>query len=804
MNGPWGWKDPRTALALEFWRGLFPGLRLVLCVRNPVEIALDSRTGETIPPLEQALAAWEGYHRPLDALAPGAYQVAHYRSVLYDPAGETDRLIATLGLSPATDALKAAAGIASGHWYRIPVTDESMEEFHLPEAVRARYDVLCSRAGEIHAKMVGDERHQTRLRRRGLVSMVNDLLEERRQRAVLLAQHTGLLAQHDACMSQSRLLRNRYPRRRQLVEQRFASLWRQLGGLRRRCAVPADAASPGCPGRLWALRRQGDLTNLFSELWYLKLNPDVGESGVDPLSHFLTLGLAEGRSPNPYIDRSWYVAQYPEVAAAGIDPLVDYLSVGWRRGRSPGPRFDVVWYLRQNPDVARAGVEPLGHYLQFGWRENRNPSPSYSVEEHLQGRPEITKLGIEPYTYACLYPQDPGGSAHGEGMILAGVIEEEIRASFSSPEESPDHEREEIIDLGDPPVKLIAFYLPQFHPVPENDAHWGRGFTEWMNVSRARPMFRGHYQPHLPGELGFYDLRIDDVMLRQVELGRQHGVHGFCFYRYWFNGRTVLDLPLERFLARPEIEMNYCICWANENWTRRWDGREEEVLLSQVHSVEDDEAFIADALRFFRDPRYIKVDGRPLLIVYQTQKMPEPARTAARWRAYCARNGFRGLYLVAAQTCGFLDPTPIGFDAAVQFPPHNRGIENLAPLLDTYGPFFGQIHEYSALAEINTVQSKEYTLFNTVCVGWDNTARRGPAARIFQHSTPRGYERWLTDAIGLALKAHPPDRRYVFINAWNEWAEGTHLEPDRKFGYAYLNATSRVLRASRAGAQGGR
>ncbi|HEY6000252.1 MAG TPA: glycoside hydrolase family 99-like domain-containing protein [bacterium] len=801
-GAPWAWKDPRTAFTHEFWRSVLPGARFVLCLRNPAELVLEPG-GDREPQRQGRIwSAWEDYHRLLtEAPDPPAFHVVHCGSIFYDPVAEFSRLLGLLDLPVPEDAPKQAAAVVSGYWYRVPIAADVTPELQVPRAVAARHEGLCAAAGEVYERMLADETYQARLRRRGFASLFADFLDERQRHDELGGQHEDLACRHDAAVRQLRLLMGARPRRHRMIEQRLSGFSHLLGGLVGRgsgSTTPSPLAR-----RFWALRRWRELLGLFNELWYLKEYPEVAEAGTDALGHFLTAGVLEGRRPNPFFDPEWYRQEYP--ASEGTDPLADYLDGGWRAGRSPGPLFDAPWYLAQNPDVARAGVEPLGHYLQMGWRENRSPSARFSIEQYLQAYPDVAKLGIEPITYESLHPG--AGRGHGgEGMIRAGVIEEEIRASFANPQDSPDYEREEIARIDEPAVDLVAFYLPQFHPIAENDAHWGRGFTEWTNVSRARPMFRGHYQPHLPGELGFYDLRLPEVMQRQVELAKQHGIQGFCFYRYWFNGRTVLEQPLEQFLARPELDLKFCLCWANENWTRRWDGREEEVLLCQEHTEEDDEAFIADALRFFQDPRYIRIDEKPLLIVYHTQKMPEPGRTAARWRAFCARHGLAGVYLVAAQTCGFSDPNPIGFDAAVQFPPHNASVENLAPLLDTYGPFFGQIHEYAALAEVNTVQTKQYPLFNTVAVAWDNTARRGPAARVFFRATPAEYRRWLDKVLDLTVKHHPRGRRYAFINAWNEWAEGTHLEPDRKFGYTYLNETSRALLAlaQRLGHRAGR
>ncbi|HJU62573.1 MAG TPA: glycoside hydrolase family 99-like domain-containing protein, partial [Candidatus Binatia bacterium] len=344
---------------------------------------------------------------------------------------------------------------------------------------------------------------------------------------------------------------------------------------------------------------------------------------------------------------------------------------------------------------------------------------------------------------------------------------------------------------------MIAFYLPQFYPIPENDEWWGKGFTEWSHVARGTPQFVGHYQPRLPGELGFYDLRLFEVQRRQIELAKKYGIYGFCFHYYWFSGKHLLDVPLNRVLENPELDLPFCLCWANENWTRRWDGLDNEVLMAQTHSPDDDLAFIKDIEPALRDKRYIRVNGRPLLIVYRPALLPDPKQTAERWRDYCTKT-LNGLYLVAVQAFGTDDPRPLGFDAAVEFPPHKlgRGAPVLNSELEIGNPDYrGFIYDYAYLMEsAKSIPRPDFTLFRGVCPSWDNEARTPGRGTTYKNSTPALYERWLTQAGRFAAREPDPDKRLVFINAWNEWSEGAYLEPDRRYGYAYLQATANALR----------
>jgi glycosyltransferase involved in cell wall biosynthesis len=350
---------------------------------------------------------------------------------------------------------------------------------------------------------------------------------------------------------------------------------------------------------------------------------------------------------------------------------------------------------------------------------------------------------------------------------------------------------------GDTNVKLIAFYLPQFYPIPENDEWWGKGFTEWSHVGRATSQFVSHYQPRLPGELGFYDLRLIEVQRRQIELAKKYGIYGFCFHYYWFSGKHLLDVPLKRFLENPDLDLPFCLCWANENWTRRWDGLDNEVLIAQTHSPDDDLAFIKDIEPALRDKRYIRVNGRPALIVYRPALLPDPQQTARIWRDYC-KNSLNGLYLVAVQAFGTDDPRPLGFDAAVEFPPHKlgRGAPLLNSELEIGNPDYqGFIYDYAYLMEsAKAIPSPDFTLFRGVCPSWDNEARTPGKGTTYTNSTPALYEEWLTQVARSAAREPDPDKRLVFINAWNEWSEGAYLEPDRRYGYAYLQATANALR----------
>lgn len=348
-------------------------------------------------------------------------------------------------------------------------------------------------------------------------------------------------------------------------------------------------------------------------------------------------------------------------------------------------------------------------------------------------------------------------------------------------------------------LRSIAFYLPQYHPIPENDEWWGRGFTEWTNVVRATPSFRGHYQPHLPADLGFYDLRVPESRLLQAELAQQHGIDAFCYYHYWFSGRRLLERPFNEVLRSREPSFPFVLCWANENWTRVWDGGPREVLLAQTYSEADDLNHIHWLSEAFADNRYLRVTGRPVFLVYRSSAIPDVRRTIDTWRSEADRLGIGDLYLIRVESYlePVADPQKLGFDAAVEFQPDPRmmgprirppkPVRVLRRLSGRHSGFTRHfVHEYSDLVDASISRSRPtYKRYPCVTPSWDNSPRRQVGALILTNSTPSEYRRWLCATVE-RFSPYSEEENFVFVNAWNEWAEGNHLEPCLRFGREYL------------------
>lgn len=355
-------------------------------------------------------------------------------------------------------------------------------------------------------------------------------------------------------------------------------------------------------------------------------------------------------------------------------------------------------------------------------------------------------------------------------------------------------------------ARLIAFYLPQYHPIPENDEWWGKGFTEWTNVAKAKPLFHGHYQPHVPADLGFYDLRLPETRIAQAELARDYGIYGFCYYHYWFNGRRILERPFSEVLYSGSPDFPFCLCWANENWTRVWDGGDKNLLLQQHYSLEDDEQHIRALLPALSDPRYIKINGKPLLLIYRSELLHDPKRTANCWRTIALKEGIGELYLARVESFRVdIAPADIGFDAAIEFAPdwanrgdpfHRDSISRLKTKLRLKPSSFqyNDVTGYENMVRLMLAKKeKQYPWFRCATPGFDNSARRSESAAIITGATPDIYGSWLRTLIERVRSNPNHEEKIVFVNAWNEWGEGNHLEPDLKWGRGFLEATRQAL-----------
>jgi GT2 family glycosyltransferase len=358
--------------------------------------------------------------------------------------------------------------------------------------------------------------------------------------------------------------------------------------------------------------------------------------------------------------------------------------------------------------------------------------------------------------------------------------------------------------LGRHDLRTIAFYLPQYHPIKENDLWWGKGFTEWSNVGRAKPNYVGHNQPRTPADLGYYDLRIPDVMEAQAALARRYGVTGFCYYYYNFDGARLLEQPLERMLETGKPDLPFCLCWANENWTRRWDGRDNEILMGQSYSDAAMVRLADDVARYFRSPNYIRIDGKPLFLVYRVKEMPNPKRVTGAWRHRCRAIGIGEICIAMVESFDLSPqpepPQPYGCDITIEFPAHGMMQDQPKSVERLNGDWKGSVHDYRELVRAFTRRVEPgFPRIRSVLAGWDSTPRHQDRSLVLEHATPGAFQAWLEWAYRRTMEQNLGDSRLVFINAWNEWGEGSYLEPDRRFGHGYLQAVHNALDAIETG-----
>jgi lipopolysaccharide biosynthesis protein len=342
--------------------------------------------------------------------------------------------------------------------------------------------------------------------------------------------------------------------------------------------------------------------------------------------------------------------------------------------------------------------------------------------------------------------------------------------------------------------RSIAYYLPQYHPIPENDAWWGKGFTEWTNTAKAKPLYPGHYQPHIPADLGFYDLRVPETRIAQAEMARNYGIEGFCYYHYWFGGKRLLERPFNEVLRSGEPDFPFCICWANETWSGRWHGYPDRILIEQTYpGKEDEKTHFFELLPAFSDKRYLTVDNKPIFIVYKPQLLPNPEKFIDHWRDLASKNGLNGLYLIGLGD-GPWKPEACGFDAVIS----QKSFHEAAAIVQTkFSQMLGRLNRklFKFPAEIYSYrkilphllmpETIKENVHPTVIPNWDNTPRCGFNGVVLHGSTPELFRKLLHETLKLILHK-PIDNRLLFIKSWNEWAEGNHLEPDLRYGKAYL------------------
>ena len=538
---------------------------------------------------------------------------------------------------------------------------------------------------------------------------------------------------------------------------------------------------------------------LFDHVWYSHKYLSTDTLALEAVLHYLRHGADAGLWPGPDFEPNWY-REANNLTVDGKELLAHYICTGRALGLSPNSVFDKQYYLDTNADIAESKIDAFEHFNTTGWQEGRNPSVSFDLQFyqslHLEG-----KCCVNPVSHYLQTGRQNrlaiNALQYSQRCEKPALMDIASNSRFFS-NKGPDFEEPQTIRYAQKPLaKAVAFFLPQFYAFAENDKWWGEGFTEWRNVARGTPRFEGHYQPRIPRDLGFYNLTDESTLIKQSELALANGIEAFCFYYYWFNGKRLMDKPLDLFANSNHISQDFCIMWANENWTRTWDGFDSEVLIKQDYREEDEDDFIADTLKYFENDRYLTVNKRPLFILYRPGLIDSATKTVARWRTkWKASGGFEPIVLMV-QGFNDNDPTQYGLDGAIEFPPHKvaKDLPNIHHELNIIDPnYAGNVVAYNDVVNRSLAEpAQHFPLIKTVSPHWDNDACREGRGMTLQGSTPLNYQRWLGGAINYSKKHPFYGESLVFVNAWNEWAESAYLEPDVHYGHAYLNATRRAL-----------
>jgi O-antigen biosynthesis protein len=824
-GGPWGWKNPRTTLVLPFWKALIPEAVFLGVVRPPWEV-IDSlfRRGDKIfranPPF--ALDVWSHYNEALAAFAhrhPDRTLTCELAQVVTKPGEVISQLRERFGiplddpperLRPEmlrTDVPPAMAGairraapailrlyqdlraMAGGE----PCEEENPDKAIAPldalltlwarqrslEAAAADSAALADEAAKTHATFVqtlnqthAQELSDARLAldeaaktHATLVQTLNqthgqELSDARLALDEAVSRGEGFRIEHGKQAAESAAREAAVTAERDRLASRLEGAQEQARDLQARLTA-SDTAASGHAATIAQIDKElaarvAEGESLARALREAEATVDFLRGDVERLEAACRENIRYRRSLDEELTRF-------------------ATSNSWRLTR---PLRDLRRRVFSWPPRALDRLSELGRRQ---WRR---------LPFRIRTKEKIREFLFTRIPFAFRWTR-----SYREWRAMRDSLTTAVRNHAAGAESLPA----EPVPTAEPPegLRVIAMHLPQFHQIPENDAWWGEGFTEWTNVRRGRPFYRGHEQPQLPHpDIGFYDLSKPETLERQAAMARRYGVHGFCFYYYWFDGRRLLEKPVEQLLSSGKPDFPFCLCWANENWTRTWDGLDREVLMEQHHSHASDERLIHDLLPYLRDRRYIRVEGRPLVAVYRAGLLPNPAATAETWRRICREEGIGEIHLAAIRSFDKQNPQNFGFDAAIQFPPLLIPAADHAadPAVAAEQSFRGSLFAYEDAAAMSLGETAAgFTMYRGVMPAWDNTPRRQERGTAWMHSSPAAFGRWLRGAIGLTVREQPPERRLVFVNAWNEWAEGAHLEPDTRHGYGFLEETAKAL-----------
>jgi lipopolysaccharide biosynthesis protein len=791
-----GLKDPRIARLLPFWKSVFDHMgaqaSYVIAVRHPLSVArsLNRRDGFSV---EKSGYLWLGHVVPamLDSEV-GRRVVVDFDLLMERPKQQLSRIAEVLGLPFGETSPEVAEYIeeflTEGLRHSQFHLDDLKLAVDLPQAVQDAYALLDKLAKDElslssaeaakgfarisqHLRDAGPAlRYMTRqdqeiaslkknvTQRDQQLGAFNQTIAQRDQQIAALNQ---AVAERDAEMADLRQIvaggEQQIRALAQESQQLLAGKDQEIHHLRLELAKTLRSRSWRVTGPLRKAAAPAWRTLSFAKRAQRKL---------------LVKPLARRIRASTLFDADYYLGAHPDVRDAGLDPATHYVIHGWKEHRNPSAAFDTAGYLAANPDVAVAGLNPLVHYLKHGQKEGR-------VLESEKVSPPMAHIEI-PEQITGMNVRFPAG----------------LQMSSAHIAEAP-------CVNGDAGFRTVAFYLPQFHPAPANDLAWGEGFTEWRNVTRAQQEFTGHFQPRLPANYGFYDLRLEEIQVRQARDAKAAGIAAFCYYYYWFDGKTPLIKPLLTHKNNRDIDLPFCLCFANESWTKRWDGLDQEVIYQQTYGDDFAARFWRDALPFLKSEKYLRDQfGAPILLVYRPSIIPQFKQVAEDWRRLAKEAGFPGLKLIGSLAFEDYSKLSEGIDSFYEFPPlatyAQYKIGKLEPKSFVHGRTAASkthVHDYRKWVMMErVVKESPPDIHPGIMPGWDNVARRPYQGNAFSDLEPRIFEEWAARA---STRAARTADQLLFVNAWNEWAEGTYLEPDIRYGWAFLSALARGISSKR-------
>jgi hypothetical protein len=561
--------------------------------------------------------------------------------------------------------------------------------------------------------------------------------------------------------------------------------------------------------------------DIFFAAGYLEMYPDVAESGLDPWRNYVLSGKNEGRDNGTHPGEdiffaAGYLEMYPDVAESGEDSWRNYVLSGKNEGRDNGNHpgedmFFAAGYLEMYPDVAESGLDPWRHYVLNGKNEGRDNGKHpgddiFFAAGYLEMYPDIAESGLDPWWHYVI-----SGKKEGRSNAVSRCKKTSDLGSYSEWILNLHENKSNFLEndgriyrrsQNDP--KIFAYYLPQFHAIPVNDKNFGKGFTEWTNVSRSTPLFLGHIQPRVPYDLAFYNLENISVIERQVTLAKQYGLYGFCFYYYWFSGKKVLDRPLKLFLDS-KIDFKFHLMWANENWSKLWDGGNKNIILEQKFDESQIDDFYHDLLPYIKDDRYEKINNKPILAVYRVSMFTEKLfrKFVNSLNELAIKDGFDGFYFLGTNSFCFSEPQKYNLKGLIEFPPHgligSPGIRAVTTDLEWFNlkAKFNVYDIHDWIKDKGYIKKEKFSVFRCCFPGWDNSPRKAYSDGSVFMMQPDDFYSWLSGIIRWTKANHKDNERYIYINAWNEWGEGAFLEPDIRCGYNSLFNLRRALEDNR-------